>query len=423
MESYLKISVLLCIYGIFKEFRPSEPYLVPIMTEPPLNFTAAQVSQEIFPVSTYSSFIFLVMVFLITDFMRYKVIIILQAICATITYLMIILCRGVFLMQVMQVVYGLYMASEVAYYTYIYAKVERAHYQEVTSFTRSAYLLGRCLSGVASQLAVNYNLTTYEGLLWITVGSEVLALIWAILLPSVDKSMYFHRDTSPEQKSTSENEPDNKSNKCSLVANFLWTDFKSGFTNAYVVKWALWWSLATCGYYLVTSYVQVLWKVIITESGSDTVQYNGAVETIYTILGACASIIMGRVTLNWQFLGEFILGVCSLLMTFLLMTMSMTMNVFVAYITFIALTIIYQTMITVAYSEVAKNVNRDSHGLIFGVTTFAVYLFQSIFTYIALQVYQLEIRVQFEVYALYYGVLGVIFMVMAFVSCKAHLFS
>lgn len=45
MQEYQIVSIILCVYGIFKEFRPSEPYLVPLMTEPPLNFTSQQVTQ------------------------------------------------------------------------------------------------------------------------------------------------------------------------------------------------------------------------------------------------------------------------------------------------------------------------------------------------------------------------------------------
>jgi hypothetical protein len=43
---------------------------------------------------------------------------------------------------------------------------------------------------------------------------------------------------------------------------------------------------------------------------------------------------------------------------------------------------------------VAKNVNRESYGLVFGITTFALYVVLSLFTYIMLQVYEVAIRTQ-----------------------------
>ena len=43
-------------------------------------------------------------------------------------------------LQGLEVVYGTYMATEIAYYTYIYAKVDREHYPKVTSHTRASVL-------------------------------------------------------------------------------------------------------------------------------------------------------------------------------------------------------------------------------------------------------------------------------------------
>ncbi len=40
------------------------------------------------------------------------------------------------ILQLMQVVYGVATSTEIAYYTYIYAKVEPKYFQRVTSFTR-----------------------------------------------------------------------------------------------------------------------------------------------------------------------------------------------------------------------------------------------------------------------------------------------
>lgn len=54
----------------------------------------------------------------------------------------------------------------------------------------------------------------------------------------------------------------------------------------------------------------------------------------------------------------------------------------------------YLTFLYFSSSEVAKHINRESYGLIFGITTFAVNIARSVFTYFALQVYRLDIRVQ-----------------------------
>lgn len=46
-------------------------------------------------------------------------------------------------MQWMQVTYGLATATEVAYYSYIYAVVDVQHFQKVTSYTRAVTLFGK----------------------------------------------------------------------------------------------------------------------------------------------------------------------------------------------------------------------------------------------------------------------------------------
>lgn len=71
-----------------------------------------------------------------------------------------------------EVLYGTYMATEVAYYTYIYAKVEREKFQVVTGFTKSAILTGRFLAGVVAQLLVSFKLMNLRELNYISLGCK-----------------------------------------------------------------------------------------------------------------------------------------------------------------------------------------------------------------------------------------------------------
>lgn len=41
--SWKTISLSLCIYGILKEFRPSESYVIPYLLGPRMNFTEEEV--------------------------------------------------------------------------------------------------------------------------------------------------------------------------------------------------------------------------------------------------------------------------------------------------------------------------------------------------------------------------------------------
>jgi hypothetical protein len=44
MEIWLKLSILLCVFGFVKEFRPSEPFIIPYLTGEWKNFTDQVVS-------------------------------------------------------------------------------------------------------------------------------------------------------------------------------------------------------------------------------------------------------------------------------------------------------------------------------------------------------------------------------------------
>lgn len=73
-------------------------------------------------------------------------------------------------LQVNQFLYGTYMATEVAYYTYIYAKVDKQYYQKVTSHTRAAILSGRFVAGALGQMLVHFYVLDYRELNFITLA-------------------------------------------------------------------------------------------------------------------------------------------------------------------------------------------------------------------------------------------------------------
>lgn len=64
------------------------------------------------------------------------------------------------------------MATEVAYYTYIYAKVDREHFQKVTSHTRAAVLAGRTFAGLTGQLLISFNVIDYRQIQFITFAGR-----------------------------------------------------------------------------------------------------------------------------------------------------------------------------------------------------------------------------------------------------------
>ena len=127
-------------------------------------------NQDIYPLGTYFNLAFLILVFLMTDFLRYKPVIVLCGLSGTITFLVLLLGKSVIETQIVEGFYGLFLSTEVAYYTYMYAAVEKTQYQKVTGYTRAACLFGRFMSGLVAQLTTSFGILDYEQLVYLTVS-------------------------------------------------------------------------------------------------------------------------------------------------------------------------------------------------------------------------------------------------------------
>ncbi|CAL4091051.1 unnamed protein product, partial [Meganyctiphanes norvegica] len=282
MELWLKTSLLLCSYGFFKEMRPSESYLTEYLEGPQHNLTESQVNYEVYPVWTYSYFSLLIVVFLVTDLLRYKPVIVFEGLGYIITWVLLLWARGVPAMQAMEFMYGIATSTEVAYYTYIYAKVSKEYYQRVTSYTRTAILFGRFASGLLAQLLTMYDLMDYHTLNYISLTSVSIAFVIACFLPPVETSIYFNR-----RDGTAENQHiDGKDSlliKSKKAGKLLWTDFKDAYSSSYLLKWSLWWAAATAINYQTGNYIQPLYESIAPMDETETL-YNGAVDATTTLL-------------------------------------------------------------------------------------------------------------------------------------------
>ncbi|XP_010191488.1 PREDICTED: thiamine transporter 2-like, partial [Mesitornis unicolor] len=128
----------------------------------------------IFPVWTYSYLALLLPVLLVTDYVRYKPILLLQGISFIITWLLLLFAHGVVAMQAVEFFYGMATATEVAYYAYIYSVVSTDHYQKVTSYCRSIALVAVTVAAVLGQLLVSLADVSYFHLNAITLASVSL---------------------------------------------------------------------------------------------------------------------------------------------------------------------------------------------------------------------------------------------------------
>lgn len=70
MKDWLKVSLILVLFGFFREMRPSEPFVTEFLSGEWRNITSDQVNREVYPIGTYSYLGFLIVAFLITDLLR-----------------------------------------------------------------------------------------------------------------------------------------------------------------------------------------------------------------------------------------------------------------------------------------------------------------------------------------------------------------
>ncbi|MPC43054.1 Thiamine transporter 2 [Portunus trituberculatus] len=415
----------------------------------------SQVTYEVYPVWTYSYLSLLVVVFLLTDLLRYKLVIVAEGIGYVVTWSLLLWARGVPAMQLMEFMYGVATSTEVAYYTYIYAKVAGKFYQRVTSYTRAALLSGRFLSAVLSQVLTHTALMSYHDLNYVSLASVSVAFILACLLPSVSTSVYFHRQQyyvptsegsssiqlSPTQQwqgddsgggggggsvavvattagGTGSGAGESWIVKFNKVLMLMWDDFQVAYSNKYLLKWSVWWAFATCGNFQVGNYIQPLWEQVQPVEEGETL-YNGAVEAIQTLLSALSAFGVGYVHLNWELLGEGTLAVISILDGVLLMTMGLSYNIIVTYTNYIIFRVSYQVLITIASYQVAKSLREDSYGLVFGINMFMSLLLQSLLTLIVVQVLHLSVHTQFIVYGVYFLLLAMVFLALSTYSLSS----
>uniref|UniRef100_A0A182WCD3 Uncharacterized protein n=1 Tax=Anopheles minimus TaxID=112268 RepID=A0A182WCD3_9DIPT len=374
----------------------------------------------------------------------YKSIIVFSACLGIVIWSLLLWTETLAALQVVQVLYGAYMASEVAYYTYIYAKISREKYQQVTGNTRAAILLGRFLSGVISQVLVSTGAMNVRDLNYITLGTQAVSLLWSFLLPPVKTSVYFYSrdedikvttgtvacDTAalPQQLQQQQDHrvetatPLPKARfSASRAVRLLWQHFKSAYRQLPVVQWSLWWALAMAGFIQVQVYVQLLWHEIDQDQGT---LFNGGAEALLTLLGAISALAAGyianRIFEQWAL---WILTVCSGLQGGLILYSGFATNIWVAYVLYILFGTLYLFMVTMASAIVAKYLEEDSFGLIFGINTFVAIGVQALLTLatISERGLMLDPRDQFKVYGGYFLVLSIIYLIAAIVAGVARL--
>lgn len=145
-------------------------------------------------------------VFLATDYLCYKPVLVVQATSLVVTYIMLLKAQGLLAMQFLEFFFGLATASEVAYYSYIYSVVEPEHYQRVTSYCRSIALFGSAAGSLMGQLLLSVAKAELLYLVIVTLTSAAAAFVAPWFLPMPKRSLFFHQSPGAAKEETGDEE-------------------------------------------------------------------------------------------------------------------------------------------------------------------------------------------------------------------------
>ncbi|XP_025414115.1 thiamine transporter 1-like isoform X2 [Sipha flava] len=407
-----------------------------------------KIGEEVYPIGTYINVFFVVIVFLVTDYLRYKPIMIINGISGIIYYSLLLGSPTTMKLKIGQVFQVIFRAAEVAYYTYMFAQIKnKDQYQIAYSRVRASVLVGKCGSGLLSQVVISYlspNLTGYIYLIYISIFGMVLTTIWSLIIPPVKFSLYFYKQKEPvinfesiDTKKIIQNkviEPfrenidrtytqnDLKKLKCSEVIRKLWLDFKVSYTDVNLLKWSVWLSLSLCGYIMIGQYIQILWQKL-EKQDINAHLMNAAVDSLTTILSAVATYSTGRINGSWDKYGEYLIAIVSMGLGCILIVLSSNKSLNWSYGYYIIFCCTYQTMLTISSAEIAKFLKRDCYALVFGFNKFITSILQSFFVIVIVKdtFFSFNIEEQIYFYGLYFAFLGFVYILLFLLVMKGVL--
>ncbi|XP_056670538.1 reduced folate transporter [Monodelphis domestica] len=393
----------LCFFGFMSQMRPGESFITPYLLGQ--NFTREQVANEITPVLTYSYMAVLVPVFLLTDFLRYKPVLVLQSASHVAVWLLLCFGASTLAMQFMEFFYGVTMAARVAYSSYIFSLVSPARYQRMAGYSRSSVLLGVFASSVLGQLCVTAGRVPFATLNRVSLGFMGFGLLLALFLKRPKRSLFFNRrEAAAAGPELERMNPDQAAAGGASALGRMLAQLGDVARVPQLRLWSLWWVFNFVGYYLVIYYVHILWS----EVNPDKV-YNGGVDAAATLLGAAAAFAAGFVRLRWAVWSELVIGSVTVLQAGLILLMYSTGDIWLCYAALVLFRGLQQFLVPIATFQIASSLTKELCALVFGVNTFLATVLKTIVTIIVADKrgLGLPVRSQFRIYFGYFTVLAV----------------
>ncbi|XP_045357071.1 reduced folate transporter isoform X1 [Leopardus geoffroyi] len=363
LKSWRCLVFYLCFYGFMAQMRPGESFITPYLLGTDKNFTQEQVTNEITPVLSYSYLAVLVPVFLLTDYLRYKPVLVLQGLSYVSVWLLLLLGDSVLHMQFMELFYSLTMAARIAYSSYVFSLVCPARYQRMAGYSRTAVLLGVFASSVLGQLLVTVGRVPFSTVNYISLGFLTFSLLLALFLKRPRRSLFFNR-AAPARHGASPSELDRMNPAPSRPADAMpgrappgaWRDWTlvrmfrelgDHLRLPQLRLWSLWWVFNSAAYYLIVYYVHILWNVVHPTTDAASV-YNGGADAASTLLGAITSFSAGFVKIRWAQWAKLVIAGVTAVQAALVFLMYSTSSIWLCYVAFVLFRGAYQFLVPIA---------------------------------------------------------------------------
>lgn len=423
MDHWKFITVMVTVFTFTVEIRPMDSFLTAYLTGPSVNVSLNEVSNVFTPIRIYSGVIGSFLVFLLSDYLRYKPVMILNGILGMVAYINLIDSPTKFQIMVTEVCFSLFACIEMAYYGYLYSKIEdKEHYQIATGFAKSGMLSGTCVAGLLGQLVVYLNNRNYSVLPYYSLAFVTFASLWACFLPSVGNiktavqvddisgdgfSNAAIRDPSiPKYSATGKTDTPNVVPSTVLFNRLC--DFRHSYANRTVLMWSIWYVIAMAGFTQTILYSNILYTYIIDVSGDKHVLLNGLVDFLATMCAAVSTYQIGKVNVNWNYHGYTFLAFSALVLALLLSLGYFSKNVLVAYFMFICFDTIVQSVFVIAMSQIAKQLKHNCYTSVLGFNAFLGIVLSTCLSSLLVHV-AASLPVRFLVYSITFIILAIVY--------------
>ncbi|KAL7549057.1 hypothetical protein ACHAWF_012325 [Thalassiosira exigua] len=381
---------LLGAYGFFVEMKPSEPYLTPYLAVDK-NFPKDVINNRIYPYWTYGELVAVFFVPFLAKFITPKRLLYLETLGFLATRALLIWGTSLPAMQFMQLTYAIGTSVKSVYYCYTYLVFEKKHFDTATGFIWGAQAFGGCVSGVLGQLLVNAGMS-YLALNYISMTSVCIALFLALFVP---EKKYESRIVATDSGDTSGRDNITSFAHGEQIPATLSTSDWRGYVDVVAAEYmqvfylfrdsrgpmSFTWILTKCVEELVQNYASTLWYNL-----SDDSQSYGTVIALYQgfgVIGALFPVIVRVLVKDEGFqstITRALQGMASVCFLASLIIMTVTDDIWVAYLAYIAAGFFYYVFITGVSCKIAEASQPSEQVLLFAANLFCAAMVSTIVT-------------------------------------------